>query len=74
MSGPPIEVAVNYLVAAIGAKRSRVRSAFSGEHLFTTGERCGRGVSRGLGAVELPIRAYARPDVSLFTLTVQVVS
>jgi len=25
-------------------------------------------VSRGLGAVELPIRAYARPDVSLFTL------
>lgn len=27
-------------------------------------------VSRGLGAVELPFRAYARPDVSLFTLTV----
>ena len=26
-------------------------------------------VSRGLGSVELPIRAYARPDVSLFTLT-----
>jgi len=26
-------------------------------------------VSRGLGAVELPFRAYARPDVSLFTLT-----
>ena len=26
-------------------------------------------VSRGLGQVELPIRAYARPDVSLFTLT-----
>jgi predicted MPP superfamily phosphohydrolase len=26
-------------------------------------------VSRGLGAVELPIRAYARPDVTLFTLT-----
>jgi len=25
-------------------------------------------VSRGLGSVELPIRAYARPDVSLFTL------
>ncbi|HEY8925688.1 MAG TPA: metallophosphoesterase [Polyangia bacterium] len=28
-------------------------------------------VSRGLGSVELPIRAYARPDVSLFTLTDQ---
>jgi predicted MPP superfamily phosphohydrolase len=26
-------------------------------------------VSRGLGSVELPIRAYARPDVSLFTMT-----
>jgi len=26
-------------------------------------------VSRGLGSVELPIRAYARPDVSLFTLS-----
>jgi predicted MPP superfamily phosphohydrolase len=26
-------------------------------------------VSRGLGSVELPIRAYARPDVSVFTLT-----
>jgi predicted MPP superfamily phosphohydrolase len=25
-------------------------------------------VSRGLGSVELPIRAYARPDVALFTL------
>lgn len=25
-------------------------------------------VSRGLGSVELPFRAYARPDVSLFTL------
>jgi len=27
-------------------------------------------VSRGLGAVELPFRAYARPDVALFTLSV----
>jgi len=26
-------------------------------------------VSRGLGSVDLPFRAYARPDVSLFTLT-----
>ena len=26
-------------------------------------------VSRGLGAVDLPFRAYARPDVSVFTLT-----
>jgi predicted MPP superfamily phosphohydrolase len=25
-------------------------------------------VSRGLGVVELPFRAYARPDVALFTI------